>query len=71
MDCLLHQVLVAMLTVTPVPDDARLAETQPRSAITRPADIKASDAKKGIAVKKNKGVALAARANSSPTLAIN
>lgn len=71
MDCLLHQVLVAMLTVTPVPDDARLAETQPRSAITRPADIKPATLKKGISAKKSKAVTLASRATPTVNLAVN
>lgn len=69
MDCLLHQVLVAMLTVTPVPDDARLAETLPRSAITRSADIKPAELKK--APTKKKAITLASRATQPTTSALN
>lgn len=40
MDCLLHQMLVAMLTVTPVPDAptaAQMAVSQPRAGVSAPA----------------------------------
>lgn len=65
MDCLFHQVLVAMLTVTPVPDGAQLSEAQARPAITRTSDIKPVELKKGVSVKKTKAVALAARTSGN------
>lgn len=39
MDCLLHQVLVAMLTVTPAgetPGGGKAAEVRPRAAVSTP-----------------------------------
>lgn len=40
MECLMHQVLVAMLSATPVPDPApaaKVVDAQPRAAVAAPA----------------------------------
>lgn len=62
MDCLLHQVLAAMLTVTPVPDGAQFSEAQARPAVIRSSDIKPA---KIMATKKGKTVAVVARSNGT------
>lgn len=76
MNCLLHQVLVAMLTATPVPDDARAADAVAPAAITRPADLGVADARKVRVVvakeaKKAKAAAVAARVPVEQGVSLN